>query len=326
MGTAFTAEQARLLKRFVPRALIAYDRDVAGRTATLRGMKQLLSAGLEVRVVLLPPGEDPDGLLRREGRDAFGELLQGAMPFHEFYVQALLEEHDVRSLRGQEQILAAARAFLAGLESPALRAQILRELSGSLDIPMEDLLMGVKGHHPTAIMGTDALEKPSWGVEEHLMYLLMQGELSIGQAIEELSPADFHRFSRAVEALFALHREEGGPERLEGARGQQFLNEWLARLDPEDQKELRELAVSERRDADSSKAIAQLMGQLRLTSVERRLRSLKRQIEEAEKHHDRRALQHLQQEQQERLRERQQLLRQLGWGAVAPQGGGRRDG
>jgi len=325
MGTAFTAEQALLIKRFARRALIAYDRDVAGRAATLRGIRQLLSAGLEVWVVLLPPGEDPDGLLRREGKEAFAELLEGAMPFHEFYVQALIEEHGSVSLGGQERILEEARSFLRGLESPALRAQILRELSGSLDIPIEDLIAGMKAPKPTAIMG-DRVQGPSWGVEEHLMYLLMEGELPIRRAVEELTPADFHRFSHAVEVLFALYREEGGPERLKGLQGRRFIEEWFSRLDAEEQRELRALALSERRDEDSERAASQLIGQLRLAGVERRLKGLKREIERSERRNDRKSLERLQQEQQGLLRERQRLLRQLGWGAITAQGGGRRDG
>lgn len=323
MGTAFTMEQARLLKRFVPKVLIAYDRDVAGRSATLRGIKQLLQAGLEVGIVLLPAGEDPDGLLRREGKGAFEELLQQAVPFPDFYVQALLEEHDAQSLRGQEQILSEVRTFLAGLESPALRAQILKELSGSLDIPLEDLLVRMKGRGPAAIMGERSSGRQSWGVEEHLMYLLLQGELTIERAVRELSPADFSRFSHAAQSLFELYREKGGPKRLEGAHSSPFLNEWLSRLEPEEQRELRQLALSERRDGDSEKAIAQLIGRLHLEGVERRLKALKQKIEEAERRHDHPALRRLQQEQQEHQRRRQKLLQQLGWGSIATKGGGR---
>lgn len=320
MGTAFTAAQARLLSRFVPRVLIAYDRDVAGRAATLRGLKQLLAAGLEVHIVVLPPGEDPDGLLRRGGREAFEALLKQAAPFPEFYVQALLEEHDARSLRGQEGILAEVETFLGGLTSPALRAQVLKELAGSLDIPMEDLRLRMKRRNATAIMGEDAPDRLKWGVEDHLMYLLLQGALPLERAVRELSPTDFSRFSRAMETLFALYREAGGPERLDGPDGQAFFNDWLGRLEPEDQAALRELAVSDRRDEDSERALAQLIGCLRLRSVEGRLKALTREIEAAERAHDREALQHLQAAQQEHLRERKQLLRQLGWGTF--QGGG----
>ena len=313
MGTAFTEAQARLLGRFVPQVLIAYDRDVAGRSATLRGLKQLLAAGLEVRIVVLPPGEDPDGLLRRDGREAFEALLQQAVSFPGFYVQALIEEHDARSLRGQEQILVEVRTFLSGLESLALRTQVLKELAGSLDIPMEDLRMQMKRRNATAIIANDAQETSKWGVEDHLMYLLLQGALPLERAVRDLSPTDFSRFSRAIETLFALCREAGGPRRLDGPDGQVFFSEWLGRLDPEDQAALRELAVSDRRDDDSERALTQLIGRLRHRSVERRLKALTREIEAAERDHDREALERLQTAQQEHLRERKQLLRQLGW-------------
>lgn len=322
MGTAFTAEQAHLLKRFVPHVLIAYDRDVAGRMATLRGMKQLLTAGLEVHVVLLPPGEDPDDLLRRGGREAFEAVLERVVPFPEFYVQALLEAHDARSLRGQEEMISATREFLAGLESAALRAHILKELSGTLDIPVEELLLAMKEmKRPSSAVTIGSIApRGSWGVEEHLMCLLLQGEYPLERAMRELSPADFQRFSDAMEVLFALYREEG-------ARGRQLLGEWLNRLDAEEQRELRALAMSERRDTDSEKAIAQLLtGQLRLSSLQRRMRALTREIQEAEKRRDHEGVQRLQREQQELSVERQRLLRELGWGAIVPQGGGRSDG
>ncbi len=251
MGTAFTPEQARLLRRFVSRVVLAYDRDTAGRAATLRGMQQLLAAGLEVRVVLLPPGQDPDSLLQAEGPQALQDLLARALPFHQFYVSALLEEHDAESFQGRERILQEARAFLQGLTSPALRAQILKELSGSLDIPLEDLAAGLragmKGRNATVIMGGEApVPSRKWGVEEHLMALLLQGAVPIERAMRDLAPTDFQRFSRAIEVLFSLYRDRSPsdrPERFEGPKGRQLFEEWLAQLPPDDQAALRELAI-----------------------------------------------------------------------------------
>lgn len=343
MGTAFTPQQARLLRRFVPKVLLAYDRDAAGRAATLRGMAQLLRAGLEVEVVVLPPGEDPDGLLRRGGPEAFREFLQRARPFPEFYVQALLEEHDVQSIRGQEEVLTEVRAFLAHIESPALRARILRELSASLDIPVEELQSvvrgrrGMQGEGPAAIMAPEApkraqvpaqvhVQARAWGVEEHLMSLLLQGVLPLERAVQELAPVDFPRFSPAIQTLSSLcrEREERGeplPERLVGPEGQALLGEWLERLDPETQRALRELAVSEKRDCDEDRAVEELIGRLRLRSVERRLREIQRAIREAERTGDRAALERLQGEQQRELHERRRLLTRLG--SRAAQGGGR---
>jgi DNA primase len=326
MGTAFTPEQARLLRRFVPRVVLAYDRDTAGRAATLRGMQQLLAAGLEVRVVLLPPGQDPDSLLQAEGPQALQDLLVQALPFHQFYVNALLEEHDAESFQGRERILQEARAFLQGLTSPALRAQILKELSGSLDIPLEDLAAGMKGRNATVIMGGEApVPSRKWGVEEHLMALLLQGAVPIERAMQDLAPTDFQRFSRAIEVLFSLYRDRSPsdrPERFEGPKGRRLFEEWLAQLPPDDQAALRELAISDARDEDGERAALQLIGRLRLQSLERRLQALQRELQGAERARDRTQVERLLQDQQMCFRERQKLLRELGWGTFAPQGGG----
>ena len=67
LGTALTPDQAALLKRFAPAATILYDSDLPGLRATFRAGDELLRHGIRVRVATLPPGEDPDTLVRREG-------------------------------------------------------------------------------------------------------------------------------------------------------------------------------------------------------------------------------------------------------------------
>ncbi len=335
MGTAFTPEQARLLRRFVPKVTLAYDRDTAGRAATLRGLQQLLAAGLEVRIALLPPGQDPDGVLRAEGAQAFNELLAQAVPFPQFYVEALLEEHDAGSFQGRERILQDVRAFLRGIVSPALRAQILKELAGALDIPLEDLVahlrVGVKGRNATVIMGGEAPgSSRTWGVEEHLMALLLQGAVSIERAMHDLTPTDFQRFARAVEVLAALYRDwppSDRPERFDDSpAGRRLLEEWLAQLPPDDQAALRELAVGDDRDTDGERAARQLIGRLRLQGLERRLKTIPQELRAAERAGDRARVEALLQEQQACLRERQKLLRELGSRAPQAQGQGQVQG
>lgn len=155
-----------------------------------------------------------------------------------------------------------------------------------------------------------------------MMSLLLQGVLPLERAVRELAPVDFPRFSAALQILVSLcrEREERGeplPPRLAGPEGQALLGEWLERLDPETQRALRALAISERRDTDEERAVEELIGQLRLKSVERRLREIQRAIREAERTGDRAALSRLQGEQQRELRERRRLLTQLGWGTFA---------
>lgn len=108
LGTAFTEEQADLLARQADRCLICFDTDAAGQEAALKGMYVLRRKGLDVRVVRLPKGKDPDELLRDpQGAEAFEGALTEALPLPRFHVAARrkwLEDPQERK-RGLEEVL-----------------------------------------------------------------------------------------------------------------------------------------------------------------------------------------------------------------------------
>lgn len=75
-GTALTKEQVQLIKRFTQNMVILYDGDPAGIKAALRGLDIVLEQGLNVKLVLLPDGEDPDSFVKKKGTDATLEFIQ----------------------------------------------------------------------------------------------------------------------------------------------------------------------------------------------------------------------------------------------------------
>jgi DNA primase len=75
-GTALTVEQIHLIRRFTPNITILYDGDKAGQAAALRGLDLILEEGMNVRLVLLPDGHDPDSYLGAAGREAFMAYIQ----------------------------------------------------------------------------------------------------------------------------------------------------------------------------------------------------------------------------------------------------------
>lgn len=320
MGTAFTKDQARLLKRFVPRVLIAYDRDSAGQAATLRGLKQLLAGGLEVEIVQLPPGEDPDGLLRQRGAEIFATYLENALPFPEFYVQLLFSKHDSNSLRGKEALLAEAQEFCGELTSPVLRDMILREVSGGLMIPIEDLRFGMKGRKRDAIMSPNDSEKLSWEVDEHLMFLLLDGEIRIDQIREEITPSAFGRFSSSIESLLNLSQRKE-IHHFEGESGKALLNLWLDDLDDKTQSEIRRLALSDSRDIEGEQAARQLLVKCRIMVLDQKLQEMRTEMKNVGAEQEE-TLIHLQKEYENCRRERESLLNELGWGSMIVKRGG----
>jgi DNA primase len=92
LGTALTPDQAALLRRFTPSATLLYDSDQAGLRATFRSGDELLRQSLRVRVATLPPGEDPDTLVRKGGVPALDAVLRDAVDLFERKIQ-LLERH-----------------------------------------------------------------------------------------------------------------------------------------------------------------------------------------------------------------------------------------
>lgn len=114
LGTALTEDQATLVKRFTDLCYIVYDADGAGQEAAIRGMYILQRARVEVRVVVLPQGRDPDDVLAADdGAAAFGEMLKKALPLARYHVHA--RRHDLRTpgkrQRAQEEILTGLAAL-----------------------------------------------------------------------------------------------------------------------------------------------------------------------------------------------------------------------
>lgn len=116
LGTALTQQQARLIKRYVPRVFIAYDGDAAGQTATLRGLDILSAEGLEVRVIVFPDGLDPDEFIRQRGREAFDKLKEQALTLNEFKLVSMERTFDLSDENAREQFAKKACAFIGSLD------------------------------------------------------------------------------------------------------------------------------------------------------------------------------------------------------------------
>ena len=86
LGTALTVNQAKLMKKYADKVVISYDADIAGQTATLRGLDILKKEGFDVRVLTVPQGKDPDEFIRNNGKDAFLKLVKEALPLIDYKI------------------------------------------------------------------------------------------------------------------------------------------------------------------------------------------------------------------------------------------------
>jgi DNA primase len=128
LGTALTAEQAAMLKRYTEHVVIAYDSDQAGQAAAERGMNILRDAGCRVRVLRVTGAKDPDEHVKAYGREAFLELVRGAPSLTEHKLSAARARCDLSSTEGSLAFLKLAAGVLRDL-SPVEAEVYIKKLA-----------------------------------------------------------------------------------------------------------------------------------------------------------------------------------------------------
>ncbi|MBR4800961.1 MAG: DNA primase [Clostridia bacterium] len=148
MGTALTEGQARELKRLVDDVYVCYDGDNAGRHATVKNVEPLLEAGLNVKVISLDDGKDPDETVREGGEEAFIEKMKAALPVIEYKLKLCEDAFDLNTVDGRAKYINAAIRVLKGVGSRAEREVYFERVSSlsrvSISTLEEMLSSGVK--------------------------------------------------------------------------------------------------------------------------------------------------------------------------------------
>lgn len=132
LGTATTRQHLQRIFRLAHDVVFCFDGDRAGREAAWRAMQQLLPIfrdGLEARFMFLPEGDDPDSLIRREGKNAFVERSAAALPVAEYLFQHLAEGLDGRDAGGRARLAELAKPLLQTLPDGVFRELMYKELA-----------------------------------------------------------------------------------------------------------------------------------------------------------------------------------------------------
>ena len=139
MGTSLTQDQARLIKRYTDTVLISYDGDAAGQKANLRGLDILKEEGLNVRVVPLPEGLDPDDVIKKMGNEAYRQCLDSAMPLIDYKIDVLKKGFDLTRTEDKRKFVAEAIKIINTAESNAEKEELLKKLRAMSGISFESL-------------------------------------------------------------------------------------------------------------------------------------------------------------------------------------------
>lgn len=200
MGTALTAEHVQMIRRFVSQVLLVFDPDAAGVSAALRAMELFTNSGLDIRVVSLPGGDDPDTFVRRRGTDAFRSLQVAAPTLLEFAVEDCLKGASSGGVQDRVRSVDAVLRTLHKTANRVEREECIRRVADRLGVSEPLLIERFKELTPglaagrrvprRGVPGDAAVQPPRLKLsaeEGDLVYLLLHGHLG-PREIELVNP------------------------------------------------------------------------------------------------------------------------------------------
>ncbi len=155
LGTSLNAEHLQLLFRHCGKLVFCFDGDKAGRSAAWRALQISLEAikdGRQLQFLFLPDGEDPDSLIRIEGKKAFEQRVSQAMPLSRYMQSHLSEQCDMTTIDGRSQLASLAKPLIAKINDPVYRDllnQEFQKLTGTNQslAPQENYSSNSQGAH-----------------------------------------------------------------------------------------------------------------------------------------------------------------------------------
>ncbi|MDP9097958.1 MAG: DNA primase [Verrucomicrobiota bacterium] len=137
-GTAFTENQARILKRFVSEVVLCFDADAAGQKAAERSLDALLQNNLVVRVAEMPAGEDPDSMVRTKGREEFEKQVAAARDFFDWWIERETSAADLDSLGAKMQVARKLAETIGRVQDAVMRGEVANRASARIGVPRTD--------------------------------------------------------------------------------------------------------------------------------------------------------------------------------------------
>lgn len=286
LGTAMTPEQAALLGRYTRQALLLYDSDKAGLRATFRTADALLAAGIHPLVVTLPPGEDPDSLVRRGGPDALRPHLDAAVDVLDRKLAILEARGYFEGADGVRKALDGLLPTLRAVVDPVLRDIYLARVIERTGVMRETLeaelrVDPIEGSTARRIVPRSQVEagldrsaarmRPAG--ERMLLLLLLRDESRIGPAAEALEAGVFT--DDAYRELFVELVRKGG---LQGR------DPTALELGDEARAQLEELLGDPEELSDADRIFHDLVVELRAQPLFEKIDRLKAEIAERDGH------------------------------------------
>ncbi len=286
-GTALTTQQAAMIRRFADRVFICYDGDAAGLKAARRGGLHCLDVGLDVRIVALPEGEDPDSFFDTHSAGEFEERRESGADYIPFVISSNREQ--LQTATGRAGFIQDFVTDLAIMENELLRDMLAGQLAEEIRVPESDVIRLLqkhlrRGRRPTSRLSEESrgrtqvkLESAGDRAEMELLRLhLSQDEDILQWLLSTLAEEDIHEMKNRE--LFQL---------LRGRLHQEFPLRHQRLLDTIDSKDIRQILTRLMSEVDQVPGSVQLAGEclatLRRERTRRDLQNLRERLRQVER-------------------------------------------
>ena len=143
-GTALTEDQANLIARYTKNVTLVFDGDSAGFSAALRGVDVLVGAGLNVEIVRLPAGSDPDSVLHTQGAEGLRGLLTKALTFIDFYFQRAQEKKKLNTPHDRAEAARSILETVDRIKDPLVRNLMIKDVADKFGVEEKFLILQIR--------------------------------------------------------------------------------------------------------------------------------------------------------------------------------------
>jgi DNA primase len=212
-GTALTASQAQLLRRFTSKVVLSFDPDAAGQSAAARSSDLLVAEGFGVNVVVLDKGEDPDTFIRRFGGDQYRARLRKSRPYLEYLLDQAAQGVDLATDEGRRQLVSKMLPVAARIPDAAARDQFGDRISHKARITEEVVRAEIRKAAVSKQTVVTTRELPSFGQLKHaekaLIWGLIHNTGEAKRAVADLDDDDLEELAgrHILELARSLHDE-----------------------------------------------------------------------------------------------------------------------
>lgn len=193
-GTALTAKQASMLRNHAETAILIFDSDSAGRSAAEKGFDILLEHGMNVKIVILPDGQDPDSFIQDQGAESFLEKVRNAKPYMESYIDALVRESPGQTPEDKVKMANQILPLLAKIKNTVERSAWLEKFTSKTNIDDRTFLKELNKaltQNQSRMAETKSELAPLLNLEKHLVHLILSDKETAQMILLEVDPEDF---------------------------------------------------------------------------------------------------------------------------------------